>query len=128
MSEQHAELLLSDGNWSGSAHTVSEVKNTMKQATETSEYSYYTNHEILYRIKNPNESTYGIGQKFILGGRTKYVLACTEYRKVNLINIHSGTRWTEALIVKDVANITKQELITLMGNDEFENEFNLIEE
>lgn len=128
MSEQQAELLLSDGNWSGSAHMVSEVKNTMKRATETSEYNYYINYDILYRVKNPNESTYGIGQKFSLGERAKYVLAYTEYYKVNLINMHSGTRWTEAVTVEDVASITKQELSELMSDNEFKNKFKLIEE
>lgn len=59
-----------------------------------------------------------IGQRFV-GGYGTYILSQTGSKKVNLISLSDGNRYTEGIPVNKVHNITDEEFREICGGDKF---------
>ena len=72
------------------------------------------------------EKSIMVGDRYV-GVFSVYLLACTDSAKVCLINIKSGGRWSDAITVKDINNITPDEFKSIIGGDSYVEDFKLIE-
>lgn len=71
------------------------------------------------------KTTYSIGQKFDIcfyekEGNTRYILASSEPYTAVLINLEKGTRFFEGIKVKDLYNITEEEMDLIKWGYKFE--------
>ncbi len=68
----------------------------------------------------PQKETYQIGDIFSLdSGFSFYILSQVGEYKVNLINLRDGNRYTNEILVKNILNITKEEVKKLFCGDKF---------
>jgi hypothetical protein len=61
-------------------------------------------------------NTYKVGDKFKRGTNT-YVLANVGYKTVAMINIESGNRWHDGIVVKNLCNIDEREFSRVVNGD-----------
>ena len=80
---------------------------------------------ILEKIEEP---TYYVGQHFRYKNGDKYLLARVQRNKINLFNLSSGSRWSNAIDVLDNNRITEYEMKRLANRFEQWKNFKLIEE
>ena len=71
---------------------------------------------------NREKVTYSIGDRFINGKglyAENYILACIDKKRVSLISLDDGGRWNNGVVVRDMRNISGDEMMSIYGIGNF---------
>lgn len=94
--------------------TAQKMAHTLAQQNKNNRYTVYELKDSFVELTK----TYTIGQKFSYQNDNCYILANTEFNRINLINLNTGKRFTNQINVNNIDEISEKEF-RLLVKDHF---------